>query len=242
MTGTMTATPSQPRQPASIPDDAPRSDDGFYWWDGAAWQLTPNDHQDEPEPTFNPWGSGFDRDVSAGDPVLGSTSPAAAAAAAAKRPNVDTWAWVAALAPILAAVGFFVDLHVGVGAYVFASLVAAVAVRRDTSRLRGESYVDTSFGSWMALAVLLALPLAGPMYLHRRAKVLDEESGKVLTAALLSLAAAVFAIIAIVMPAQSVLGELFGDDSEEVTILIPGPGAPGGPDVELLPPGAPAAP
>lgn len=33
-----------------IPANAPRSPDGVYWWDGAAWQLIPEDQRTLPPP------------------------------------------------------------------------------------------------------------------------------------------------------------------------------------------------
>jgi hypothetical protein len=29
----------------SIPPDAPRSEDGYYWWDGSDWQQVPDDER-----------------------------------------------------------------------------------------------------------------------------------------------------------------------------------------------------
>jgi hypothetical protein len=32
---------------ADIPADAPRSEDGHYWWDGAQWQLVDQSQQQQ---------------------------------------------------------------------------------------------------------------------------------------------------------------------------------------------------
>lgn len=37
---------------ADIPADAPRSEDGHYWWDGAQWQLV-DQSQDNSQPQNN---------------------------------------------------------------------------------------------------------------------------------------------------------------------------------------------
>jgi len=33
---------------AQVPAGAQRSDDGYYWWDGTAWQQIPEDERDSP--------------------------------------------------------------------------------------------------------------------------------------------------------------------------------------------------
>ncbi len=35
---------------ADIPADAPRSEDGHYWWDGAQWQLVDQSQQTGQQP------------------------------------------------------------------------------------------------------------------------------------------------------------------------------------------------
>lgn len=231
-----TAAPSTP----GVPDDAPRSDDGFYWWDGSQWNLVPAPvAEPEPERGYNPWGEGFDRDSSGGDPIL-TTRPISETEAI---PDLDQWAWAMALAPIVVAIGFTLHPLAGAGAYALTAIVSAVAVWRDSSQLREGSYVEEKFGKLTPYAVLILTPVAVPFYLFDRKKALEENETKVLTWGVGFFAAAVFAVTGLLVPAGSLLGHLTEVPDEQAPIdfqlppgfppeLIPEDGS-----IPVLPPG-----
>lgn len=202
-----------------VPDDAPRSPDGFYWWDGSAWQLIPSAALDpvqevELSDTFDPWGSGASEDISRGDPVLiprtSSVDPRSAS-------SVDSWGWVLALVPVLIVAGAFFHPLAALAAYGVVAIVSAVAVFFDVRVLKSQSYVAETFGAKMPIAALVGTPVAVPIYLHRRAKALDEESSKVLTWYVAAVAAVVFAVLGLTAASGSLFGELIGPEEVEPT-------------------------
>lgn len=221
MTEHMSSQPAHVVSIPGVPDDAPRSPDGFYWWDGAEWQLIPATTV-EPEPdadpfeTFDPWGSGFGDDISRGDPVLRTR---ALSAEPLRASAVDSWSWALAVAPVLAVAGAFFHPVAALVAYGLVAVASALAVHLDVKTLQSLSYVSEDFGSKAPLMALLGTPVAVPIYLHRRMKALEEDSSKVMTWYVAAGTAIVFAVLGLTSASGSLFGELLGP--EEVAPASP---------------------